>query len=68
MTSVESAGAAKAASAVPKLRLAKPDRLAEHMAEGCPSIVEAAHRMRLSTVDVNRVWKDIVRALGPQAR
>lgn len=68
MTSVVSAVAAKAASAVGKLRLAKPDRLAEHMAEGCPSVGEAAYRMRLTAAEADRIWKGIVKTLGWQAR
>ena len=49
-------------------RLAPIDRLAEHMANGCPSVMEAAHRMRLPIADVERLWTRIVRALGRQAR
>lgn len=56
------------ATVAEKPRLDKPDRLAEQMADGCPSLVEAAHRLRLSVTDADRMWKGIVRKLGWQAR
>lgn len=49
-------------------RLTPIDKLAEHMANGCPSMIEAAHRMRLPIADVERLWTRIVRRLGAQAR
>lgn len=56
------------ATVADKPRLDKPDRLAEQMADGCPSLVEAAHRLRLNVTDAERMWKGIVRKLGAQAR
>ncbi len=49
-------------------RLTPIDRLAEHMANGCPSIVEAARLMRLPIQDVERLCTRVVRGLGSQAR
>lgn len=49
-------------------RLAPIDRLAEHMANGCPSVIEAARRMRMPIQDVEQLWTRIVRNLGTQAR
>lgn len=49
-------------------RLTPIDKLAEHMANGCPSVIEAAHRMRLPIQDVERLWTRIIRRLGKQAR
>jgi len=53
--------------AAPK-RLTPIERLAEHRAEGCPTVIEAAHRMRLPIQDAERLWTRIVRSLGAQAR
>jgi hypothetical protein len=61
------AGSAMAGSAAGKPRLTPDHRLAEHMAEGCPTVIEASRRMRLTAVDGERIWKRIVRALGWQA-
>lgn len=44
------------------------DRLAEHMANDCPTIVEAAYRMRLPQSTADRLWQLIRRELGKQAR
>lgn len=43
------------------------DKLAQLMADGCPSIVEAAYRMRLAQSSADRLWQLIRRGLGPQA-
>lgn len=48
-------------------RLTPQDRLAEHMAEGCPSVMEAARRMKLTVTEADRLWKRIARGLGSQA-
>lgn len=41
--------------------------LAELMAEGCPTVREAARRMRLSNKRADIHWQAIRRGLGPQA-
>lgn len=48
-------------------RLPTADRLAEHMAEGCPSIIEAARRMRISVSTADEHWRKIRKRLGRQA-
>jgi len=79
MTATNSAGAAKAASANGKLRPAHgrgdprgreahlANIIAQHMAEGCPSVVEAARRMRITLSDAERLWTRIRCAMGRQA-
>jgi hypothetical protein len=44
------------------------DRIAELMAAGCPSIVEAAYRMRIPQSTADRAWQLVRRKLGKQAR
>lgn len=44
------------------------DRLADLMADGCPSIVEAAYRMRIPQSTADRAWQLVRRELGKQAR
>lgn len=44
------------------------NKLADHMADGCPSLIEAAHRMRLPVAQVEALWATIKRGLGRQAR
>lgn len=41
--------------------------IAEEMANGCPSVAEAARRMRLSQTYAAKLWSRIVAELGPQA-
>lgn len=38
--------------------------LAEQMAEGCPSISEAARRVRISQSRADQYWQEIKRGLG----
>lgn len=47
--------------------LRQMDRLADHMADGCPSITEAAYRMRITQQTADRCWQLIRRELGKQA-
>jgi hypothetical protein len=47
--------------------LRQMDRLADHMADGCPSITEAAYRMRIKQQTADRCWQLIRRELGKQA-
>jgi hypothetical protein len=49
-------------------RLSPVDRLAELMAEGCPSILDAARRMRITAAEAEKHWRAICKGLGPQAR
>lgn len=44
------------------------DKRADHMADGCPTLSEAAYRMRLPLAQVERIWAGIRRGLGRQAR
>jgi hypothetical protein len=44
------------------------DDLADLMAEGCPSISEAARRLGLGQSHADQLWQRIRKALGPQAR
>ena len=44
------------------------DRLADLMAEGCPNLVAAAHRMRLPVARVEALWRGIRAKLGWQAQ
>lgn len=44
------------------------DDLAEEMANGCPSISEAARRMRILQSRADQHWQAIRRDLGPQAQ
>ena len=48
--------------------LRQMDKLAELMADGCPSIIEAAYRMRVTQSWADRLWQRIRRQLGSQAR
>lgn len=48
-------------------QLSPPDRLAEHMAGGCPSLIEAARLMRITEADARRHWQAVCRGLGRQA-
>lgn len=45
----------------------RADRLADLMADGCPTLGEAAYRMRQPIKEVEATWKTICRALGRQA-
>ncbi|MFG6284753.1 hypothetical protein [Sphingomonas sp. S6] len=47
--------------------LRQMDRLADLMADGCPSITEAAYRMRTTQQTADRCWQLIRRELGRQA-
>ncbi|MEE8610118.1 MAG: hypothetical protein V3V60_08525 [Sphingomonas aquatilis] len=47
--------------------LRQMDRLADLMADGCPSITEAAYRMRTTQQTADRCWQLIRRGLGKQA-
>lgn len=49
-------------------RLTSTDRLAQHMANGRPSIREAARLMGVTTQHAERLWRSICRTLGAQAR
>ncbi len=44
------------------------ERLAEHMAGGCPSVIEAARRMKITVAAAEKLWRRVCRDLGPQAR
>ena len=44
------------------------DELADHMADGCPSISEAARRMGMAQNRTDQLWQRIRRDLGEQAR
>jgi hypothetical protein len=44
------------------------DRLAEAMAQGCPSLLGAAIRLAIPLDEAEGLWAQIVRGLGPQAR
>ena len=44
------------------------DRMADLMADGCPSVTEAAYRMKLTQTEADRVWQRIRRSLGKQAQ
>lgn len=80
MTAIRGAVASKGASASVKLRPGTSPVSAEHreqhrarifaghMADGCPSLIEAASRMRITIVEADRLWKRIKRDLGWQAR
>jgi hypothetical protein len=46
---------------------AQMDTLAEHMAEGCPSIIEASRRMGIAQQRANVLWGRIRAELGAQA-
>ena len=73
MDAFTSVGAARAASANDTFLPARParlssiDRLAEHMAQGCPSLAEAARRMCISVTTSEEYWRRIRKALGAQA-
>lgn len=58
---------ASASDDVRSVRLSPIDRLADHMAEGCPSVAEAARRMRIALSDADALWARIRRGLGRQA-
>lgn len=47
--------------------LAQMDRLADQMADGCPSISEAARRIGLSQSRADQLWQRIRKGLGAQA-
>ncbi|MFH8652302.1 hypothetical protein ACH37Y_06255 [Sphingomonas paucimobilis] len=47
---------------------ARMDKLADIMADGCPSLTDAAYRMRMPVQQVERLWKLIRQGLGAQAR
>lgn len=44
------------------------DALAQVMADGCPTLGEAAGRLGLDRTTVGRLWKRIREGLGEQAR
>ncbi len=46
----------------------RADKLADLMADGCPSFAEAAYRMRRTIGEVETLWSGICRELGRQAR
>lgn len=47
--------------------LAAMNRLADTMAEGCPSISEAARRLGLTQSRTDQLWQRIRRGCGAQA-
>lgn len=53
---------------VSKNTLRTMDLLAEHMAEGCPTIAEAARRLGITQSWADNCWQRIKRGLGEQAR
>lgn len=55
-------------AAVSKNTLRTMDFLAEQMAEGCPSIAEAARRLGITQSWADQCWQRIRRGLGDQAR
>lgn len=44
------------------------DKLADLMADGCPTLTGAAYRMRMPVQQVERLWKLIRQGLGDQAK
>ena len=48
--------------------LRQMDWLADLMADGCPTIVEAAYRMRITQTAADRMWQRVRRGLGSQAQ
>ena len=48
--------------------LARMDELADLMADGCPTISEAARRMGMRQPRVHELWQRICKGLGPQAQ
>ena len=56
------------ARAIEPKTLRQMDRLADLMAEGCPSITEAARQMRLTQSRADQLWQRIRRQLGSQAK
>lgn len=44
------------------------DKLAQHMADGSPSLTDAAYRMKVAQADVEALWAAIRRGLGWQGR
>lgn len=49
------------------LTMVRMDLLAEEMANGCPTIVEAARRLGLTQSRADQLWQRIRRDLGAQA-
>lgn len=48
--------------------IARMDKLADLMADGCPTLTDAAYRRRMPVQLVERLWKLIRQGLGDQAR
>jgi hypothetical protein len=42
--------------------------VADEMAAGCPSLIEAAYRLKMPVRSVEDAWRGICRDLGRQAR
>ena len=43
------------------------ERLCDQMADGCPSLSEAAYRLRLPVAEAEKLWRRVCRDLGVQA-
>lgn len=52
---------------VSQATVAQMDRLADQMADGCPSISEAARRLGLTQSRTDQLWQRVRKGLGPQA-